>query len=175
MDNPAFPSSGVSRVWMRRSSKLMQKADITTRAVAGFIDFLLILGLTRLPDVLGLLSASGYILILDGLFDNQSVGKKLVGLCVVSADDPERRISFRESIIRNATLTLAYLLFLVPYAGWILGPLVLGAEALTAIGDDRGMRIGDLLGRTCTVQTSGKSTAQEQPAETGAPGSESSL
>ena len=67
MDNPAFPSSGVSRVWMRRSSKLMQKADITTRAVAGFIDFLLILGLTRLPDVLGLLSASGWIFLASGV------------------------------------------------------------------------------------------------------------
>jgi len=132
----------------------MQKADLTTRVVAGFIDFLLVLGLTRLPDVIGFLSACGYILIRDGLFDNQSVGKKLIGLFVMSADDPGRPVRFRESIIRNAPLALAYMLFLVPYAGWILGPLALGAEGLTALGDERGMRIGDLLARTSIVQPS---------------------
>jgi len=102
--------------------------------------------------VIGYLAATGYILVRDGLFSQQSAGKKIIGLRVVSADDPGRALSFRESIIRNMPLAIAFLLFRVPYAGWILCPLVLGVEALAALGDERGMRIGDLLARTCAVQ-----------------------
>jgi uncharacterized RDD family membrane protein YckC len=130
----------------------MQKTDVTTRTVAAFIDLLIVIGLARLPDVIGFLAATGYILVRDGLFDHQSVGKKVIGLRVESADEPGRAISFRESIIRNMPLAVAFLLFRVPYAGWMLGPLVLGVEALAVIGDERGMRIGDLLARTCAVQ-----------------------
>ena len=138
----------------------MRKADLTTRTVAGFIDLLIVVGLARLPDVIGYLAAMGYILVRDGLFDRQSVGKKVVGLRVASADGPGRAVSFREAIIRNMPLAAAFLLFRVPYAGWVLGPLALGVEGLAALGDDRGMRIGDLLARTHTVQ----------PAEAGVPG-----
>ena len=129
----------------------MQKADLTTRAVAGFIDLLIIIGLTRLPDVIGFLSASGYLLIRDGLFERQSIGKKLIGLRVIPSDDPEFVITYRESIIRNVPLVLAYSLFLIPYAGWIFGPAAFGIECLTALGDDRGMRIGDMLARTTVI------------------------
>jgi uncharacterized RDD family membrane protein YckC len=130
----------------------MQKTDLTTRTVAGFIDLLIVIGLARLPDVIGYLAAIGYILVRDGLFSQQSAGKRIFGLRVVSADDPGRALSFRESIIRNMPLAIAFLLFRVPYAGWILCPLVLVVEALAALGDERGMRIGDLLARTCAVQ-----------------------
>jgi uncharacterized RDD family membrane protein YckC len=84
------------------------------------------------------------------MFEGQSVGKKLIGLRVAPSDEGQA-ITFRESIIRNITLTLAFMLFLVPYAGWLLGPLALGVECLTAIGDERGMRIGDMLARTWVI------------------------
>jgi uncharacterized RDD family membrane protein YckC len=130
----------------------MQKANLTTRTVADFIDLLIVIGLARLPDVIGFLAATGYILVRDGLFDQQSVGKKVIGLRVASADEPGRAGSFRESIIRNMPLAMAFLLFWIPFAGWVLGPLALGVEGLAALGDERGMRIGDLLARTYTVQ-----------------------
>lgn len=136
---------------MMKIGRLMQKADLTTRAVAGLVDLLLIIGLTRLPDVFGFAAAAGYLLIRDGLFNRQSIGKKLIGLQVTSAEDPGYAITYRESIIRNAPLVIAYLLFLVPYAGWILGPLALCVEGLTALGDNTGMRIGDMLARTYVV------------------------
>jgi uncharacterized RDD family membrane protein YckC len=145
----------------------VQKTDLTTRAVAGFIDLLIIIGLTRLPDVVGFLSASGYLLIRDGLLERQSVGKKLIGLRVISSDDPEFVITYRESIIRNIPLVIAYILFLLPYAGWILGPAVFGIECLTALGNERGMRIGDMLARTCVVsEATGKKSetpSNQQP------------
>jgi uncharacterized RDD family membrane protein YckC len=126
----------------------VRKTDLTTRAVAGFVDLLLVIGLARLPDVLGYLSATGYLLFRDGLFDRRSVGKRLIGLRVVSSEGPGPEITYRESIIRNAPFALTYCLFLIPYAGWILGVLAFAAEGLTALGDDRGMRIGDMLART---------------------------
>ena len=130
----------------------MQKADLTTRTVAGFIDLLIVIGLARLPDVIGFLAATGYILVRDGLFDQQSVGKKVIGLRVLPVDGPAQTVTFRESIIRNMPLAAAFLLFRLPYAGWVLGPLALGVEGLAALGDERGMRIGDLLARTFTSQ-----------------------
>jgi len=129
----------------------LRRADLTTRAVAGLVDLLLIIGLDRLPDVIGFLSASGYILMRDGLLDRRSIGKKLIGLRVVSSEEHGPPVTYRESIIRNVPLVAAYFLFLIPYAGWLLGPLALIAEGLAAIGDGRGMRIGDMLARTAIV------------------------
>jgi uncharacterized RDD family membrane protein YckC len=146
----------------------LQRADLTARAVAGFVDLLLIIGLTRLPDVLGFLSATGYILVRDGLFDCRSIGKKLIGLRVAPLEDTGPAMTYRESIIRNVPLAAAYLLFLLPYAGWVLGPLAVGVECLTAIGDERGMRIGDLLAQTIVIQDApaaaqGRRTAEQPP------------
>jgi uncharacterized RDD family membrane protein YckC len=147
---------------MCRLRRLMHKADLTTRAVAGFIDLLLIIGLARLPDVLGFLSALGYLLIRDGLFQGRSAGKKLIGLGVVMEDVQGRAASYRESIIRNATLAAAFILFCIPYAGWVLAPLALGMECLVAVGDDQGMRVGDMLARTHVVEPN-RAEAERRP------------
>ncbi len=151
----------------------LPRADLTTRAVAGFVDLLIIIGLARLPDVLGFLFASGYILIRDGLFDRRSIGKKLIGLRVIAADDAAPEATYRESIIRNTPFAVAYLLFLIPYAGWALCAVAVGLECLAALGDERGMRIGDLLARTVVIpavpafvrtqQPPGRQPAAEEP------------
>jgi len=146
----------------------LQRADLTTRAVAGLVDLLLIIGLARLPDVIGFLSAAGYILIRDGLFDHRSIGKKLIGLRVVSLEDSVPASTYRDSIIRNVPLVLAYFLFLIAYVGWIFCSLALGAECLIAIGDKMGMRIGDMLARTqvvleVSVQREKKAMPEKQP------------
>jgi uncharacterized RDD family membrane protein YckC len=147
----------------------MQKADLTTRAVAGFIDLLIVIGLARLPDVIGFLAASGYILIRDGLFRSQSAGKKLIGLRVAACDGDAQPASYRESLLRNAPMALAFLLFLVPFAGWVLGPLVLCIEMLAALGDERGMRVGDLIARTWTVAEGTSLAPAPSAEETGSP------
>jgi len=146
----------------------LQRADLTTRAVAGLVDLLLVIGLARLPDVIGFLSAAGYILIRDGLFDRRSMGKKLIGLRVISLEESGPSATYRDSIIRNVPIVLAYFLFLIPYAGWMLCPLVLCMEGLTALGDRAGMRIGDLLARTqvvldATVKEEKKPAQEQQP------------
>jgi uncharacterized RDD family membrane protein YckC len=146
----------------------VQRADFTTRAVAGFIDLLLVIGLARLPDVLGFLSATGYILARDGMFDGRSVGKRLIGLRVLFPEDAGSAATYRESIIRNVPLALSYSVFLIPYAGWALGPSVLVLEGLAALGDERGRRIGDLLARTMVADSVPERAAasNEQTAQT---------
>jgi uncharacterized RDD family membrane protein YckC len=161
------------RFWGIILGGFLPRADLTTRAVAGFVDLLIIIGLARLPDVLGFLFASGYILIRDGLFDRRSIGKKLIGLRVTASDDAAPEATYRESIIRNAPFAVAYLLFLIPYAGWALGAVTVGVECLAALGDERGMRIGDLLARTMVIpgvpafvrtqQPPGRQPAAEEP------------
>jgi uncharacterized RDD family membrane protein YckC len=157
----------------------LRRADLTTRAVAGLVDLLLIIGLARLPDVIGFLSAAGYILIRDGLFDRQSIGKKLIGLRVLSLEDSGPAATYRHSIMRNVPIVLAYFLFLIPYAGWILGPIALGMEGLAALGDRQGMRVGDMLARTQVVLEApvrdGKMPAPEQKPESSPPGTNSPL
>jgi uncharacterized RDD family membrane protein YckC len=142
----------------------LKKADLTTRAVAGLVDFLLILGLARLPDVIGLVSAAGYILLRDGLFDRRSIGKKLIGLRVLTLEVSGPGSGYRDSIIRNIPFVIAYLLMFIPYAGWILGLIAVGVEGLTAIGDKAGMRIGDMLARTQVVLEA-SARAEEKAAE----------
>jgi hypothetical protein len=128
------------------------------------------LGLARLPDVIGLLAAAGYLLFRDGLFAHQSVGKKLIGIRIAPADDAAALAGFRESVIRNVTLAVAFLLFKIPYAGWVLGPLAVLIECLTALGDERAMRVGDLLARTWAVRHS--AAAPDNASAPQAPGAE---
>src|SRR5512147_344314 len=151
-------------IWFLLGGSL-QRADLTTRAVAGFVDLLIIVGLARLPDVLGFLFVSGYILIRDGLFDRRSVGKKLIGLRITASDEAAKEATYRESIIRNAPFAVAYLLFLIPFAGWVLGPVTVGLECLAALGDERGMRVGDLLARTLVVPDAPASARAQRPAD----------
>jgi uncharacterized RDD family membrane protein YckC len=129
----------------------MQKADPTTRAIAGFLDLLIVIALARLPDVLGFFAASGYILIRDGLFQGQSPGKKLIGLAVQTAEQ-QTPAAYRESVIRNVPFAAAYILFLIPYAGPVVCLAALIIEWLVGLGDERGMRIGDMLANTWVVQ-----------------------
>ncbi len=142
---------------------MAQKQDMTGRAAAGFVDFLIVLALSRLPDVVGFLAAAGFILLRDALMGGQSPGKKLVGLRVVKSEALQEPAGYRESVLRNITLAAAYILFLIPYLGWILGPVALLAEILVGVGDDKGQRVGDMLARTQTVAAA---PAPQQPAET---------
>ena len=147
----------------------MQRADLTTRAVAGFVDLLIIVSLARLPDILGFLFASGYILIRDGLFDRRSIGKKLIGLRVTASDEAAPEATYRESIIRNAPFAVAYLSLPGSLRGFVLGPVTLGLECLAALGDERGMRIGDLLARTVVIPDVSSSVRAQRPPGRGNP------
>ncbi|MGH7167509.1 MAG: RDD family protein [Nitrospiraceae bacterium] len=95
----------------------------------------------------GWLAGLAYVLIGDGLTGGQSLGKRLIGLQTVIPRS--REVSgFRESIVRNLPLALAYLLFPIPYIGWALATALVLLEALLIIGNEQGLRLGDEIAHT---------------------------
>lgn len=128
------------------------KARVLNRFIAKFVDLILVAAAGRLVPPVGWLAGLAYVLIGDGLTGGQSLGKRLIGLQTVVPRS--REVSgFRESIIRNVPLALAYLLFPIPYVGWALAVAVVLVEALLIIGNEQGLRLGDELAHTQVLDT----------------------
>ncbi len=126
---------------------LSPKANILNRFIAKFLDLLIVSAIGQIPLKVSFLAALTYILISDGFVGGQSLGKQIIGLQVVSSETGEG-ISFRDSIIRNMPLGLAFLFFQIPYLGWLLALLILTFESLLLIGNPKGRRAGDELAKT---------------------------
>ena len=128
------------------------KARVLNRFIAKFVDLILVAAAGRLVPPVGWLAGLAYVLIGDGLTGGQSLGKRLIGLQTVVPRS--REVSgFRESIIRNLPLALAYLLYPIPYIGWALAVAVVLIEALLVIGNEQGLRLGDEIAHTQVLDT----------------------
>lgn len=123
------------------------KAHVLHRFIAKFVDFILVAAADRLVPPVGWVAGLGYVLIADGFSGGRSVGKRLIGLQTALPRTHEVA-GFKESIIRNLPLALAYLLFPLPYIGWILTIAITGFEALLIIGNEQGVRLGDEIAHT---------------------------
>jgi uncharacterized RDD family membrane protein YckC len=124
-------------------------------------------GMARLADVgvayalalaagrAGLVVALLYLLLADGVFHGQSVGKRIFGVKAVFL--PMRTDArFRDSTLRNAPMALIVLLRMMPepfgLRAGLAGLLVIGAvEAWKAIRDPLGRRFGDVWAQTQVV------------------------
>jgi len=126
------------------------KANTLNRSIARFIDILFALLLARLPGYVGILSGLTYIAIADGLMGGRSLGKKVIGLRAIYRKDG-RGADFRASILRNSTMGVIYLVFLVPIAGWVLAVFGLAFELLLILGSSEGMRLGDEIASTVVI------------------------
>lgn len=132
------------------AAKVYAKANLLNRFIAKFIDLLILGALLKLIPQIGFLAGLTYLLIGDGLFDGRSLGKKIIGLRVILTEK-DRGCSFRESIIRNLPLGLGYLLFSIPWIGWIFPLLIFAFEGLLILGSENGARIGDELAKTQVI------------------------
>jgi len=130
------------------------KANLLHRLIAKFIDLLLVAALARLLPPVGFFGGITYLLISDGFSGGRSIGKWLIGLktVIVNRNGP---CTFRESILRNGPLAVGYLLFFVPYVGWLFCLMVLILETLLIVGNAKGLRIGDELGGTQVLNSEG--------------------
>lgn len=126
------------------------KADVLHRFIAKFIDFLIVAALARLFSPVGFFAGMTYLLIADGLFQGQSAGKRLIGLQTLRFDTGTP-VSFRESILRNVPVGVAYLCLIVPYIGWIAAGGMVLIEALLVIGNLHGHRVGDEIAKTQVI------------------------
>lgn len=129
------------------ASIVYPKADIINRIIAKFVDILVVAALSKLLSPVGFFAAITYLLIADGFPKGGSIGKRLIGLRIV-IPKINNTCSFRNSVIRNFPLAIGYLLFFVPYVGWIFTSLILVLEGLLIVGNERGLRIGDELAKT---------------------------
>jgi uncharacterized RDD family membrane protein YckC len=123
------------------------KARVLNRFIAKFVDLIVVAAAGQVVPPVGWLAGLAYVLIGDGLTGGQSLGKRVIGLQTVIPRS--REVSgFRESIVRNLPLALAYLLFPIPYIGWALATAIVLLEALLIIGNEQGLRLGDEIAHT---------------------------
>jgi uncharacterized RDD family membrane protein YckC len=127
-----------------------KRAGLLLRAIAKTLDFIIIAAVGEVIPKAGFFAGLAYLLIGDGLFDGRSLGKKLIGLRVVSADTGEP-CSFRDSILRNSIFGIGYLLYLIPWLGWIFIVIVIVFEFIVLLGSKDGMRLGDEIAKTKVV------------------------
>ncbi len=123
------------------------KANVLHRCIAKFLDLLIVAAIYQIPLQISFIAGLFYLLISDGFSEGRSVGKQLIGL-QTAIPETRKRGSFKESIIRNFPLAIAYLLFPLPYVGGLLMFVIIGLEFLLIVGNRKGMRVGDELART---------------------------
>jgi uncharacterized RDD family membrane protein YckC len=116
------------------------KLELGTRVIAALID-------GALSFVVGFIPILGavYMLLKDGLFEGQSVGKMIMKTQVVTENG--EKADFAVSARRNAIFALPIAIMIIPILGWIIAPfLSLGIIILELIKvqkDPQGRRIGD--------------------------------
>lgn len=129
------------------------KANILNRFVAKIIDIIIAAAFSKLLQPVGFFAGLTYLLIADGFFDGRSLGKKLIGIKAIRADG--ELCTYKESILRNLTLSAGYIFFFIPYVGWILTLIVYSVECLVILGNEKGLRIGDEVAKTFVVENGG--------------------
>mgnify|MGYP003575176862 CR=1 FL=1 len=123
------------------------KAQVVNRFIAKFIDVIIAIAASKLVTPVGWLAGLIYLLIADGFSGGRSIGKRLIGLQTVIPRTQEVS-GFKQSIIRNLPLALSYLLFPVPYIGWLAATAIVALESLLIIGNEQGLRLGDDFAKT---------------------------
>lgn len=127
------------------------KASVLLRIIARLLDFIIIAAAAKTLPQVGYIAGIVYLLISDGLFDGRSLGKKILGLKVLSLSTGGSG-NFRDSILRNITLAAALLLYKIPLIGWLFVVAILAVEFLLMLGNKDGMRLGDDIANTKVIE-----------------------
>jgi uncharacterized RDD family membrane protein YckC len=132
-------------------SEELRSAGLLLRTAAKVLDFILIAAVIEIIPRAGFFAGLAYLLLSDGLFDGRSIGKKLIKLKVVSSDT-QQSCTFRGSILRNSTFGLGYLLWLIPWIGWVFIIIISLLELILALGSSEGKRLGDEFAGTSVIE-----------------------
>ncbi len=139
------------------------KVDLMNRLIAAVIDGVISSLVGFIPVVGGIIGAI-YMLIKDGLFDGQSVGKKVMKMQV--RNENNEKADFSISVRRNAIFAIPYLIMVIPILGWIIAPIVglviLIIELMKLNSDPKGRRLGDTWGPSQVVFETEASQIKEE-------------
>lgn len=130
----------------------IKSAGPLLRIAAKAIDFILIAAVIEIIPKAGFLAGLAYLLIGDGLFDGRSIGKKLLKLKVISRET-NSPCTVKESILRNSTLAVGYVLWVIPWIGKFFIFVALVCEGILILGSKEGSRLGDEIAKTLVVET----------------------
>jgi uncharacterized RDD family membrane protein YckC len=124
------------------------------RVLAKLIDLFILLIISVLFYPISILGALAYICVADYMQNGQSVGKKFVGMAVVSLQDGTP-CSLKQSIIRNLPISIPLLFAIIPFWGWLFTlfigvPLIL-FETYLLFKLDSGHRLGDVMADTTVM------------------------
>ncbi len=131
------------------------KASLLLRTGARMVDVAVAWGLFVVFGPGGGILSLVFLLLADGMFGGQSVGKRICGIKVVFL--PSRAPArYRDSLVRNAPLALIVLLSMMPVPlglGAFLGGVFVigGIEARRVFKDPLGLRLGDVWAQTQVV------------------------
>ncbi len=131
-----------------------RRARYLARLVAKAADLIIALCLWRVPGAAGVLAALFYVLMCDAFPGGRSAGKWLTGLKVVRVD--REGMDVQSSLLRNLTVVVPFLLYLVPFVGpalaFTVGAAALIVETYLGFYDADGQRAGDTLAETLVVE-----------------------
>jgi uncharacterized RDD family membrane protein YckC len=131
-----------------------RRARYVARMVGKAADLIVALCLWRIEGAAGVFAALFYLLTADAFPGGRSAGKWLSGLKVVRVDGEP--MDFPASILRNLTVAVPFLLYLVPAFGpflaLTLGAAMLLVESYLGFYDPDGQRAGDTLAETLVVE-----------------------
>jgi uncharacterized RDD family membrane protein YckC len=121
------------------------------RLIGKAADLILVIFLANLFYPVGPIVAFLYILLCDGIRDGRSLGKRLVGLQVLNTTTG-RPADFKDSVIRNSTVAIPILFFMVPIVGWflwiVIGIPILAIEVYLMTRLEQQARLGDTMADT---------------------------
>ncbi len=140
-----------------------KKADLFKRFLAALIDGIIASLLIYIP-ILGAIVSTVYLLTKDAIafeitkntdFKNRSIGKKIMGLEVVSLEGKD--IDWTISVKRNLPIAIGSAFGIVPILGWIIGSIVglvlMVVEIVLAVTDNDGRRLGDRWANTQVAES----------------------
>jgi uncharacterized RDD family membrane protein YckC len=133
-------------------SEELHRAGLLLRTVSKVLDFILIAAAAEVLPKAGFYAGLAYLLIGDGLFDGRSVGKKIVGLRVVSVPS-NTGCTFRDSILRNSTFGAGFIFYKVLWFGWLFLVIVAVLEFIILLGSKEKMRLGDEIAKTIVIDS----------------------
>lgn len=138
----------------KRTGSPYPRCSLLLRIGARLADLGLSWGLFLAGGRAGAVLAILYLLLADGIFPGQSIGKRIFGVKVVHL--PTRSAGRkRDSTLRNAPLALPLLLGMMPELGivaFVAGAVVIGGvETWRVIREPLGLRFGDVWAETQVV------------------------